>query len=133
MESVMGFGGIEGVMFNVIPYIVAAMFVVVFILILVRIVQGAKQWQKNNASPVLTVEAHIVAKRASVQHYANGTDSNMAHDNTSTSYYITFEVESGDRMEFYVKSTEYGLLAEGDRGKLTFQGTRYLGFERSRS
>lgn len=132
MESVMGFGGIEGVMFNVIPYLVTAMFIVVFILILVRIVQGAKQWQKNNASPVLTVVAHIVAKRASVQHYANNTDSNMVHDST-TSYYITFEVESGDRMEFHVKSTEYGLLAEGDRGRLTFQGTRYLGFERSRS
>ena len=29
--------------------------------------------------------------------------------------------------------TEYGLLAEGDRGKLTFQGTRYLGFERQRN
>ena len=25
---------------------------------------------------------------------------------------------------------EYGLLVEGDQGLLTFQGTRYLGFER---
>ena len=40
------------------------------------------------------------------------------------------EVESGDRMELNLSGQEYGLLAEGDRGKLTFQGTRYLGFER---
>jgi len=25
---------------------------------------------------------------------------------------------------------EYGMLVEGDKGNLTFQGTRYLGFER---
>lgn len=54
------------------------------------------------------------------------------HTSTSTSYYITFEVESGDRMELYVSSDEYGLLVIGDYGKLTFQGTRYLGFERIR-
>ncbi len=47
-----------------------------------------------------------------------------------TDYYLTFEVESGDRMEFEVEGEEYGLLAEGDRGILNFQGTRYLGFER---
>ncbi|MBO5258463.1 MAG: DUF2500 family protein, partial [Clostridia bacterium] len=26
--------------------------------------------------------------------------------------------------------TRYGMLVEGDKGYLTFQGTRYLGFER---
>ena len=49
---------------------------------------------------------------------------------TSTSYYVTFQVESGDRMELSVRGKEYGLLAEGDYGRLTFQGTRYLGFQR---
>jgi hypothetical protein len=39
-------------------------------------------------------------------------------------------VESGDRMEFEVPDTEFGMLAEGDTGKLSFRGTRYLGFER---
>lgn len=33
-------------------------------------------------------------------------------------------------MEFSVGGSDYGLLAEGDIGKLSFQGTRYLGFER---
>ena len=45
-------------------------------------------------------------------------------------YYVTFQVESGDRMEFEVSGTEYGMLAEGDSGELTFQGTRYLNFRR---
>jgi hypothetical protein len=46
---------------------------------------------------------------------------------------VTFEVESGDRMELHISAQEYGLLAEGDMGKLTFQGTRYHGFERIKS
>ena len=33
-------------------------------------------------------------------------------------------------MELQLQGHEYGLLIEGDKGKLTFQGTRYLGFER---
>ena len=45
-------------------------------------------------------------------------------------YYVTFQVESNDRMEFEVSGTEYGMLAEGDSGELTFQGTRYLNFRR---
>ena len=48
----------------------------------------------------------------------------------STTYYATFQVASGDRMEFQVPRREYGFLVEGDRGRLTFQGTRFLGFER---
>jgi hypothetical protein len=53
------------------------------------------------------------------------------HSSTSTSYYVTFEVESGDRMELHVEGHEYGLLVEGDKGDLSFQGTRYLGFVRN--
>lgn len=43
---------------------------------------------------------------------------------------MTFQVESGDRMEFHVSGEEYGLLIEGDFGDLSFQGTRYLSFVR---
>ena len=39
-----------------------------------------------------------------------------------------FQVESGDRIEMSVSGSEYGKLTEGDEGKLTFQGTRYLQF-----
>ena len=76
-----------------------------------------------------------MAKRMDVthHHHANAGDATGAHGyspTSSTSYYATFEVESGDRMELSVSGREYGLLAEGDRGRLSFQGTRYLGFER---
>lgn len=102
-------------------------FCLVFGLIVFRIVQGVSTWNKNNHSPRLTVEAIITGKRQEVHHH-HSADNTAMH--TSTSHYVTFQVESGDRMELYVPGSEYGMLAEGDRGRLTFQGTRYLGFER---
>ncbi len=106
------------------------MFFLVFFLILgcfvFVIIRGLAQWNKNNHSPRLTVEATVAAKRIRVTPHTN----NIGNGAMSTSYYVTFQVESGDRMEFSVNGREYGMLAERDYGKLTFQGTRYLGFER---
>ena len=108
-------------------------FLIVFILIIgviiFSIVKGIAQWSYNNTQPVLTVTARITSKTAhSTRH--NHMMNNHMHHSTSTSYYATFEVDSGDRMELRVSGHEYGMLAEDDVGMLTFQGTRYLGFER---
>lgn len=128
------FDGVGGAMFTVIPLLVFVGFIFVFGTIIARSVQGAKQWKRNNESPVLTVDATVVTKRADVQHYQHDTGvDNVHHMSSSTTYYATFQVDSGDRMEFEIRDTEYGMLVEGDAGKLTFQGTRYLGFERDRS
>lgn len=111
------------------------MFFAVFALVIgtfiVTAVRGIGQWNKNNHSPRLTVEATVVAKRTNVSHHHhnNGVD-NVGHTSTSTSYHVTFQVASGDRMELNVTGQEYGMLVEGDFGDLTFQGTRYLGFQR---
>lgn len=45
-------------------------------------------------------------------------------------YVSILMVDSGDRIEFSMSGSEYGMLIEGDAGTLNFQGTRYLGFER---
>ena len=101
------------------------MFILVFGMILVTIFRGISQWNKNNHSPRLTVDATVVSKRQNTSHHHH--NNHMSH---STTYYVTFQVESGDRMELHVSGMEYGMLAEGDYGKLTFQGTRYLEFVR---
>lgn len=111
-----GFGDIQAM--------VSILFVIVIGMFLFIAVKGLGEWGKNNHSPRLTVSAVIVAKRTDV-HRSGGT-----HHRTSTTYYITFQLENGERMEFRTAGSEYGLLVEGDTGLLTFQGTRYLGFER---
>lgn len=109
------------------------MFTVVFVLFFVvfagTLIRGIRQWNKNNHSPRLTVVATVVAKRMDISHHHSGTGSG-AHTSSSTSYYVTFQVESGDRMELNMDGRDYGMLVEGDRGNLSFQGTRYLGFAR---
>lgn len=117
-----GFGAMGG-LFTV-------FFVVVIGFVAFRMIRGVAQWQRNNDSPQLSVDARIVSKRTNVNYHHHAGDA--AHHSTTTSYYITFEVESGDRMEFHVDGQEFGMLAEGDFGKLSFQGTRYLGFMRNR-
>ena len=101
-------------------------FLFVLGMMLFTVVGNLRRWSKNNASPRLAVPATVAAKRMNVSRHH--TDNTMAH--TFTTYYVTFQVESGDRMELEVDGSDYGMLVEGDTGKLSFQGTRYLGFER---
>jgi hypothetical protein len=116
------FGGFQILFFLV--------FFLVLVMIVVQIVRGLGQWNRNNHSPRLSVWASVAGKRMEVSHHHHHQADGIDHVHTSTSYYVTFQVESGDRMEFLVDGREYGMLAEGDSGQLTFQGTRYLGFVR---
>ncbi len=119
--------------FTVMPILVTIIFIVVIAVFVVVFVKGISQWNKNNHSPRLTVDATVVAKRTNISHSSgscNHSTGMHTSGHTSTSYYVTFQVESGDRMEFHVNGEEYGLLVEGDYGDLSFQGTRYLGFVR---
>ncbi|WP_369284074.1 DUF2500 domain-containing protein [Oscillibacter sp. GMB15532] len=118
-------------MFSIVPLFMGVIFIVMLGILITRAAKGAQQWKKNNNSPVLTVDATVIAKRSDVSHHHHTGANDMAYTSSSTTYYVTFQVASGDRMEFTVQGTEYGMLTEQDFGKLTFQGTRYLEFERS--
>lgn len=88
---------------------------------------------KNNHSPRLTADAVVTGKREKTDHdmhTVGNTDVMTTH--SSTTYYVTFEVESFDRIEFKVSSFQYAMVMQGDKGKLSFQGTRFLNFERTR-
>ena len=115
----MGFG-----MFSIMEFLFPLFFLAFFGIFIVILFRSLKQWNKNNHSPRLTVAVTVVGRR---NHRSGGGHNHSAH----TSYYITFQVESGDRMELPVPAHEYGYIIEGDKGKLTFQGTRFLKFERT--
>lgn len=97
---------------------------VIFGILIVGMFKGMMEWHSNNQQPIQTVPAMIVAKRAHV--WGGGGDSS-AH----TTYYVTFELTTGERREFVVPSNVYGLLAEGDQGQLSLQGTRFKDYTRS--
>ena len=111
------------------------MFLIVFGIamssVLMTTIRSMKEWNKNNHSPRLTVPVIVVTKRTDVSRRRHRGANGHHHHHTSTTYYATFEVESGDRMELQLEGFEYGLLVEGDKVNLSFQGTRFLGFERT--
>lgn len=119
--------------FTIIPIFIAVVFLAVLAVFIFAFVNGIRQWNKNNHSPRLTVDATVVTKRTDISHSSGHTNSSTGMHtggHSYTDYYITFQVASGDRMEFHVIGEVYGLLAEGDFGELSFQGTRYLDFLR---
>ena len=99
--------------------------------------RGLYVWIRNNRSPQETADARVVTKRMKVSGHGghvpagNVTGMNAVSSSAYTRYFVTFELENGKRLEFSVKDPEYGMLAEGDQGRLSYQGTRYLGFDRA--
>ncbi|MCE7792877.1 DUF2500 domain-containing protein [Salipaludibacillus sp. CUR1] len=98
-------------------------------------VKNVSEWLSNNKKPVETEKAKVVTKREHVRRRASGNRSrgggfSVGPSRYQTAYYVTFELESGDRREFKMRGNQYAKLAEGDVGHLTYQGTRYHEFER---
>ena len=102
--------------FQILFFVVFAFIIGMFISILVK---SGKEKHKNDNSPRITAEATVVTKRTHVW-----------GDHSHTNYYATFQFETGDRLELEVPHHQFGYLVENDRGKLTFQGSRFLSFER---
>lgn len=117
-----------------VPVVVLVIFGTIFALfffgIIYSIVSGVKTWFWDNKQPVQTVPARIISKRFE----DNNSGSSIDDDTPGTSIptcYVTFEMNGGERKRFFVFSSDYDMLAEGDTGMLKFQGTRYEGFVRS--
>ena len=108
-----------GIMGAIFPILSLAIFGLVIGIIVSTLVKSSRQERKNDASPRLTSEATVVTKRTHVW-----------GDHSRTDYYATFQFESGDRLELKIPRDRFGYLVEGDTGKLHFQGTRFLDFQR---
>lgn len=120
-SSINPFGG-DG-MFSVFSFFIVAVFVFVMGTFLFIIIRGLIRWNQNNFSPLLSEEARIVSRRNQVR-------GGSGHSSAITSYYVTFELKDGKRVEFNVAGKHFGMLVEGDCGELTYQGTRFKGFLR---
>ena len=91
--------------------------VLVFSLAVLIIAKRVEISLRNSRSPVAAAAASAVSKRQSVS-------------GGYTSYFVTFEFDSGERAELSMSGEEFGMIAEGDRGTLTYQGTKFISFER---
>ncbi|MFZ5353218.1 MAG: DUF2500 domain-containing protein [Bacillota bacterium] len=113
----------DNFMFNSLPFIVFIIFAIVIMGFVVVFVKGISEYIRNNNTPQKSEPARIINNRT----HTWGGYGNMA---ARTSYYMTFELENGERMEFAVSAQFAGMHIEGDTGILTHQGTRFISFER---
>jgi ABC-type phosphate transport system auxiliary subunit len=117
---------------GMIPALFPVIVIIVIGVVAVMAIRGVTQWSHNNTQPRIPAEARVVAKRADVSNHlpSRAGDNSPVHFSSNTSYFVTFEFLSGDRQELHVPPQEYGMIAEGDSGILTAQGTRFISFER---
>ncbi|MCR5611314.1 MAG: DUF2500 family protein [Clostridiales bacterium] len=85
------------------------------------IIRKIVQEVNNSSLPEEQLEAVVVAKR---MHMTGG-------EHAATFYYATFEFTDDRRMELVMNGSQYGALAEGDRGVLVKKGTRFVSFRRT--
>lgn len=94
-------------------------------------IKAGINYVQNATSPILEAGAKVVAKRFQVSRHAHHHESHV-HHSSSTSYYATFELEDGERLELVMNGRQYGLLVEGDKGQLTYQGEWFKEFTREK-
>ena len=131
----MTYDSMFGILAFVIPVFTLLVFAFVIGFIIYSISKTAKRDRYNRSQPVLTVWAKVVSTRMDGGRPSIYEDRRVFHKHRTvrdyTSYYATFEVESGDRMELMIPANEIGYLVQFDIGELTFQGTEFIRFVRS--
>ena len=73
--------------------------------------------EKNSGMPVEKKHAKIVTKR-------------YVMDSPKLGSLILFEFDDGSRKEISVNAQAASIIAENDTGIVTYQGTKFIGFER---
>ena len=96
------------------------------------IVTGVVRKKRNDRAAQTTVDASVLEKHTTVQRHPVAGDTTGAHGYTRfTSRHVTFLTADRAQRTFEVDETVDDALTEGDIGRLTYQGTRFVGFVRS--
>ena len=93
------------------------------------------EWTINKCSAMESVDAFVVAKQQGMiqQQIPNAGDATGGHGFTlqeQSWYKITFRMSDNTEKEFNVDNQSFRELKEGEKGILTYQGTRYLGLKK---
>ena len=92
---------------------------IILIAVLVIVIKR-KQQAGYKDKPVNTAYAKVLAKR------------NVVPNNHMGGFFVLFEFDDGVRREFSIDYNRASVIAENDEGNLTYQGTKFINFERNR-
>ena len=89
--------------------------------------------KKFKNSPIINERAFVLSKRTITRgKIHNDKQNDRITERISTGFFVTFQFENGDRMEFEISEKRYGVLIENDIGLLTYQYTKLINFERDK-
>lgn len=100
--------------------------------ILFALLRGLYIWNKDNHSPRVTEEAEVYTKRQDVSTFTKkGRDVHFgSYRSIYVRYFVVFQTRNSGIVKLKVRSDDFDMVREGEKGLLTFQGTRFLGFEK---
>ena len=109
-----GFGGYPGfgMTFSIMRIMVPVIFVLVFGIIIVAMVRGIGEWNKNNHSPKLSVPAKVVSRRTAVSHHHHHQGNGMYHPYR---YQLLRHLSGRERRPDRVSGFRHGIRHAGGR------------------
>lgn len=103
-----------------------AMFCIIIGLSLIIVI---RQWWKNRHSPLIVTQATVIDKRIEEHYIRSKRSAGIVYRTRKLLiYYITFNLEGGENIELRTNEIEYSELQKEDYGKLSFKGSKYMGF-----
>lgn len=84
------------------------------------------RWFYNNCQPVKTEKATVVSRREESRRPTQ--DMILAATSQLKSASVTFELQSGKQIDLSVPPNQLERMTEGHSGQLTYQGSRFKGF-----
>jgi hypothetical protein len=90
-------------------------------------IQKMRVSARNNALPILTSSATLISKRKDIIAQPPGINPKNQIA-PSTTFFASFRLPDSQTVEVQVDNVQFAALTEGEQGRLTYQGTRFLGF-----
>ena len=109
-------------------------FVVVVAIIVIaasfRYVQQRREKQENEAAPLMQKRVTVSNKREKVLNDRRSRQQTEIPAGSSMRYDVSFEPEQGGlEMHFRLDDAQYHALTVGDKGVLSYKGSRFVAFE----
>lgn len=109
-------------------------FVVVVAIIVItasfRYVQQRREKQENEASPLMQKRVTVSNKREKVLNDRRSRQQTEIPAGSSMRYDVNFKPEQGGlEMHFRLDDAQYHALTVGDKGVLSYKGSRFVAFE----
>ncbi len=107
-------GGIS--LFSIVPILMMIIFAIIIGTIVFRILS----YLNDKRKPIVSCSAKVLDKR---EHFRR-----TGEHGSSTTYYVTFELDNNERIELRIPHRKIGYVVKGDRGILNFQGKLFVDF-----